>query len=245
MPAWQHIPVLRGLSPFKGLKGQKEPSLPPHDPADDWGRREHLLYWLCLNAMLLANPRALLENIRQAAALWREASSRRNTTATLTPIELDLPLDGAWSVASGGMRKEDSHSWLILGQRFAVDFIGTLSSVAQRGGGAKDVGGATSARRRSRPGATQHGQAVRLGRGGLPRRLGVGKVVPDMLTHRAGSEAGGRLTRASIGCSSEGGTVGLGLGKAWIVHAGTHQWRQAGAGRRGAADEPHQREHPH
>ncbi len=38
-------------------------------------------------------------------------------------VEYGLPFDGEWGVANGGVTKETSHSWEILPQRFAYDFL--------------------------------------------------------------------------------------------------------------------------
>ncbi len=38
-------------------------------------------------------------------------------------VEYSLPFDGEWGVANGGVTKETSHSWEILPQRFAYDFL--------------------------------------------------------------------------------------------------------------------------
>ena len=37
--------------------------------------------------------------------------------------EYALPFEGAWTVVNGGVDKETSHSWGVLTQRYASDFV--------------------------------------------------------------------------------------------------------------------------
>lgn len=35
----------------------------------------------------------------------------------------DLPFEGQWYIVNGGVTKEDSHSWIMISQRYAYDFV--------------------------------------------------------------------------------------------------------------------------
>ncbi|MCY4074812.1 MAG: M23 family metallopeptidase [Acidobacteria bacterium] len=73
------------------------------------------------------NPFQLVETVRQetgnAALVGREKRSGDDGRGYRTRVTYTLPFDGEWFVASGGATPKTSHSWDILGQRFALDFV--------------------------------------------------------------------------------------------------------------------------
>ena len=77
--------------------------------------------------LCIFNPFQVAELLRQAtgnaALVRREKRSGDDGRSYETQVVYTLPFDGEWLVASGGATPNTSHSWDILGQRFACDFV--------------------------------------------------------------------------------------------------------------------------
>ena len=77
--------------------------------------------------LCLFNPFQVAEVVRQAAGnaalVGREKRSGEDGRNYETRVVYTLPFDGEWLVANGGATPKTSHSWDILGQRFALDFV--------------------------------------------------------------------------------------------------------------------------
>ena len=77
--------------------------------------------------LCLFNPFQVAELVRQAAGneelVRREKRSGDDGRRYKTQVAYTLPFDGEWLVANGGNTPTTSHSWDILGQRFALDFV--------------------------------------------------------------------------------------------------------------------------
>lgn len=71
------------------------------------------------------NPRFLAQNVAQSVgqllAVIARLSGRGSRAAR--PVVLSLPFGSRWKVIRGGVTKEDSHSWSVLAQRYACDFV--------------------------------------------------------------------------------------------------------------------------
>ena len=78
--------------------------------------------WLCL-----LNPLQVVESVRQvvgnATLARRLKRSGDDGRGYETRVVYTLPFDGEWLVVNGGSTPETSHSWDVLGQRFALDFV--------------------------------------------------------------------------------------------------------------------------
>jgi hypothetical protein len=74
---------------------------------------------------LLVNPFYLVQVCRQLVG--QIGSSLRAMTTSrgegLAWCRLQLPFDGRWKVVRGGMEKSTSHSWGLVSQRYAYDFL--------------------------------------------------------------------------------------------------------------------------
>lgn len=77
--------------------------------------------------LMLLNPFQMLEVARQSAGQGnlrrREARSRDDGRNYRTKAVYTLPFTGEWLLCNGGHTPRTSHSWGILGQRFALDFV--------------------------------------------------------------------------------------------------------------------------
>lgn len=77
--------------------------------------------------LCFCNPFQVAEMVRQtagnAALARREKRSGDDGRGYRTQVAYTLPFYGEWLVANGGTTPKTSHSWDILGQRFALDFV--------------------------------------------------------------------------------------------------------------------------
>lgn len=73
---------------------------------------------------LLLNPRLHVQFLRlsagQVIATWRALRANKHWRA---PIIVQPPFVGSWVVANGGITRTQSHSWFVINQRFAYDFV--------------------------------------------------------------------------------------------------------------------------
>ncbi|ABU58317.1 peptidase M23B [Roseiflexus castenholzii DSM 13941] len=70
------------------------------------------------------NPYGLVQTVRQATgqciAIGRACIKGVVYDDT---VSFALPFEGTWKVVNGGIRKQTSHSWILVGQRYAYDFV--------------------------------------------------------------------------------------------------------------------------
>lgn len=114
---WGHYPT-RDLSQIS-LSG----------PVRYLGRIGILAIFFGTQLLLVLNPWQLVAVIRQAVGNltmawtdWRTGETRQHYKSALA---YRLPLVGKWLVLNGGMTPTTSHSWGIIGQRYALDFVKT------------------------------------------------------------------------------------------------------------------------
>lgn len=83
--------------------------------------------FLTTQLLMLLNPFQMLEVARQSAGQGnlrrREARSRDDGRNYRTKAVYTLPFTGEWLLYNGGHTPRTSHSWGMLGQRFALDFV--------------------------------------------------------------------------------------------------------------------------
>ncbi|WP_435159325.1 M23 family metallopeptidase [Haladaptatus sp. DFWS20] len=92
----------------------------------DWRWRGR---FLVSNLLVMVNPFVLVQSMAQMVGyvvvlvryLGRPPAPGRFDQQT----DLTLPFSGTWTVVNGGVKKEDSHSWSIIAQRYAYDFVVT------------------------------------------------------------------------------------------------------------------------
>jgi len=88
--------------------------------------RTAILYLLSSNLLLL-NPLLLIQDLFQmagsvAALLRLRRQPPMPQTSALT-VEYRLPFQGRWVIGRGGTTPAHSHSWFLVNQRFAYDFV--------------------------------------------------------------------------------------------------------------------------
>jgi murein DD-endopeptidase MepM/ murein hydrolase activator NlpD len=107
--------------------------LPLPGPAERDGEAALLRRYNRSSTLALLNPFQLAQVVRQIAGevrayiRWRDGIPAVDTYRQ--QCSYTLPFEGEWYVMNGGTDKERSHSWEIVGQRYAYDFV-----VADSGG---------------------------------------------------------------------------------------------------------------
>jgi murein DD-endopeptidase MepM/ murein hydrolase activator NlpD len=101
--------------------------IPLPGPAQAVGAVRFMLRYHLSTLLMLLNPFQLAQVVRQlrgsAAAERRAARGSRDTGQTRLPVGYRLPFAGEWLVVNGGITPETSHSWEMLSQRYAYDFV--------------------------------------------------------------------------------------------------------------------------
>ncbi|MGB9738347.1 hypothetical protein [Chloroflexus sp.] len=83
-----------------------------------------IAYLTSVTIWMLFNLHGLVLTLRQAAgqvaAQWR---GLRHGVAYDESFTVQLPFHGRWKVVNGGVDSPTSHSWELIGQRYAYDFV--------------------------------------------------------------------------------------------------------------------------
>ncbi|NNJ12774.1 M23 family metallopeptidase [Chloroflexales bacterium ZM16-3] len=116
-------------------------------PALDWpvpgpirkaGRLGQAAAFLTATFLSVFNPFLLLQQLRltfgQMATSRRLAGSETDVANYQTRVTYRLPLEGEWLVYHGGHTPETSHSWQVLNQRYAYDFVKADSGFSRHRG---------------------------------------------------------------------------------------------------------------
>jgi hypothetical protein len=114
--------------------GAAPPGLPLPGPAERSGAALFLLRFHCSTLLMVFNPYQLLQLVRQlrgeASAGKRVGEHAWESRRYLQAAEYHLPFAGEWYVMNGGTTRETSHSWDLLSQRYAYDFVVAAGSHA-------------------------------------------------------------------------------------------------------------------
>ena len=116
------------------LTGEKKPKnnndeefiLPPK-PYTRHPIRSIIVYFLSQFILPLLNPFQLYQTVLHlygnTIAKSKEKKKNCSPDHFKQEVEYHLPFLGEWIVVNGGISKEDSHSWEIINQRYAYDFV--------------------------------------------------------------------------------------------------------------------------
>lgn len=123
------VPLLRGL--FAGRRAKEAAAaeaLPPRDdlplPPAAGGTTWVTLRYLASSVLCLVVPTMLVQIIRQLRGQGRatpRAIERPQDYAQR--VRYRLPFAGSWYIVNGGSSPQSSHSWDVIAQRFAYDFV--------------------------------------------------------------------------------------------------------------------------
>lgn len=129
---WSAMRSVGGRAPAPVPEIDDEPEVdrsdwPTSGPIGRLGRYGLAATFHSTQLLCLLNPFQLAELVQQVAGnanlVAREKRSGDDGRAYETRAVYTLPFDGEWLVANGGPAPKTSHSWDILGQRFALDFV--------------------------------------------------------------------------------------------------------------------------
>jgi len=81
-------------------------------------------YYLSVFIWSFLNPYGLVQTLQQTVGQFI-AIVRSIVKGVVydDTVSFVLPFEGTWQVANGGIRKQTSHSWNLVGQRYAYDFV--------------------------------------------------------------------------------------------------------------------------
>lgn len=121
---------------MNGWRQRHEPEAALSHPARHWpvsgpvaklGRKALNTLLQSSTLLTLLNPWLLVQQGRhilgQLSSRRRLSVAQRNPSHYLNAVNYRLPFNGEWLVYSGGLAVGTSHSWDILNQRFAYDFV--------------------------------------------------------------------------------------------------------------------------
>jgi len=119
---------LRRLSESEGAEPQPElPDFPVSGPIGRLGQWGLLAAFTVSNLLSVLNPFQLVQIVRQLVGNLRLQERMRKEghdgSGYETGTTYTLPFPGEWLLLNGGTTPKTSHSWDILGQRFAMDFV--------------------------------------------------------------------------------------------------------------------------
>lgn len=124
-------PVIRGL--FSGSDADEDSPL-------EFGRGAKLRFWTS-SLLTMLNPFVLVTSVNQL--LGHLAIYARHRDGLPSPenheptTRFSLPFSGRWTATNGGSTKETSHSWEILTQRYAYDFVVIEDGTSHAGEGGR------------------------------------------------------------------------------------------------------------
>lgn len=107
----------------------RTPDIPPNGPVERQGLRLSQGLYLLTTVLVFLNPFQLRLILRQMYGQSQiQARLEDNLPDAKTyrqQVRYTLPFTGEWYVANGGIEQGNSHSWDVLTQRYAYDFIMT------------------------------------------------------------------------------------------------------------------------
>lgn len=103
------------------------PDMPLNKPAQRSGVAAFMIKLFASQALSLLNPlqlaQMLAQNFGQLVAVMRRRGQLPDAATHTQRARYRLPFDGEWFVFNGGVTPATSHSWDILAQRYAYDFV--------------------------------------------------------------------------------------------------------------------------
>ena len=80
-------------------------------------------YSVVSSLLIFGNPFLLVQVLRQSLGQFLACVRYLARPSQLSHVVVDAPFDDNWLLARGGLTRQDSHSWRVLAQRFAVDMV--------------------------------------------------------------------------------------------------------------------------
>lgn len=121
------LAVEQQLAAKRALASQNAEPWPASGPIGRLGAGALVAVFSLTSMFAICNPLQLVQAIRQTLGNLR--AKRRALDAPAAPAEdttsirYRLPFDGEWCVIGGGITPQTSHSWNVVAQRYAYDFV--------------------------------------------------------------------------------------------------------------------------
>ncbi len=119
--------IKTGFSDIYSAKKRSDQNVIFSKPSRERSSFKLLLDYLSSLILPILNPFQLTQQIfhvfGQMISLGRNIRDIPHPDDYDQKTEFELPFKGTWTVANGGIRKEDSHSWNIINQRYAYDLV--------------------------------------------------------------------------------------------------------------------------
>lgn len=110
----------------------------PFERFGRFGQLGSLVFWNLTTFLGILNPLQACQILRQLVGTselqTREKKSGDDGSGYETRASYALPFTGEWYVFNGGLTPKTSHSWDILGHRFALDFVQADSELRRHTG---------------------------------------------------------------------------------------------------------------
>lgn len=132
------VPTVRLFWPKPKTDEAPQPEVPLPGPAQRLGRARFMLNLFASQLLTVFNPLQLLQQllqvVGQSLALLRVRGQTPTAETYQQKARYTLPFDGEWYVFNGGVTEATSHSWDIVAQRYAYDFVITDSALQRHSG---------------------------------------------------------------------------------------------------------------
>lgn len=83
----------------------------------------YLNYYISIIIWQLFNPFGFYQSLRQNFGQILSIVRMLNWKSSISYAPVSLPFNGQWKVFNGGVNKRTSHSWNVISQRYAYDFV--------------------------------------------------------------------------------------------------------------------------
>ena len=109
---------------FGQNEGKEEKEWPTSGPIGKYGQKGLLLVFTFTGLLSFLNPYLLRQIILQGVGnLLLKLRMKTDYLETDRSLAYQLPFKGRWLVYNGGISPVDSHSWGVITQRYAYDFV--------------------------------------------------------------------------------------------------------------------------
>ncbi|MEM7116816.1 MAG: peptidoglycan DD-metalloendopeptidase family protein [Chloroflexota bacterium] len=123
-------------------QGEVPEELPTSGPIGRFGQTGLIFSFTVTGLFSLLNPFQLTQMILQMIGnLWLQIRGGQNKQDELpaNKVKYRLPFSGEWYIYNGGVTQEKSHSWGVLTQRFAYDFVQVDAQMRRHSGNGTDL----------------------------------------------------------------------------------------------------------
>lgn len=105
-------------------ENDSETTYPTSGPIGKFGQKGLIFTFGLTGLLSFLNPFQLVQIFKQAIGNFKLKTERLDIDKNYqNKVQYSLPFDGCWFVYNGGVEESNSHSWNVLTQRYAYDFV--------------------------------------------------------------------------------------------------------------------------